>query len=205
MCAWEREGVRAQCHCHIMRNHLWAGVSQGTLLIGAQSVDDVSNYRWFTLRTWSSAISLCVWLSLPHSFLSFPLPASVSLSPPLSLHPSISLLLFDPPPIPFSISLELFSFNNDIDSHSCSIFMNYITTRSSSELGQSKKLEVKQTWLHKLPNLCQKRLVSSAGSNSRINEYFPSCLHVNNVYQHNINLACQLVMQLLCRLQLSFD
>lgn len=136
----------------------------------------------------------------------------LSLLPSPSPHPSlfipfasISLLLFDPPPIPFSISLELFSFNNDIDSHSCSIFMNYITTRSSSELGQSKKLEVKQTWLHKLPNLCQKSLVSSAGSNSRINEYFPSWLHVNNVYQHNINLACQLVMQLLCRLQLSFD
>lgn len=68
---------------------------------------------------------------------------------------SITLLLFDPPPIPFSISLELFPFNNDIDSHFCSISMNYITTCFSSELGKSKKLEIKQIWLQKLHNLCQ--------------------------------------------------
>lgn len=124
--------VRARCHCHIMRNHLWAAVSQGRLLIGAQSVDDVSNYRWFTLRTWSSAISLPVSLAL------------MRFCPSLSsLHP------FHPPTPPLFLSYPLPNLN----SHSCIIFMNCIAACFLSELGLNKCVEIKQSLLHPLHNL----------------------------------------------------
>ena len=90
-----------------MRNHLWAAVSQGRLLIGAQSVDDVSNYRWFTLRTWSSAISLSLSLCVCLSII-LPCPP---LSPLFSLtfHPSYLALPVSPPLMILSSPLSLFS------------------------------------------------------------------------------------------------
>ena len=89
-----------------MRNHLWAAVSQGRLLIGAQSVDDVSNYRWFTLRTWSSAVSLPPCLSLILSCPSPPSSSSLSSSLPPFLSLSVYLFLILVPFSPESFSFQ---------------------------------------------------------------------------------------------------
>lgn len=66
--------VCTQCHCHVKRNHLWSAVSRDRLLIGVQAEDDVSNYRWFTLRTYGqkyvSSFPLLLSFSLLPSFIS---------------------------------------------------------------------------------------------------------------------------------------
>ena len=58
-CVCVRTWKRAISVIATLRNRLWAGGSQGSLLIRAAA--DVSNYRWFTLNTWSSAVLLYVW------------------------------------------------------------------------------------------------------------------------------------------------
>lgn len=135
-------------------------------------------------------------LSFSYPFLSFPLSSSLSFFSSFSFwsYPILSLFLWSyshlkvtlaPIPAAFLWTVQI--------------------TRFSSELVQSKQLEIKQTLLCILRNFQHTFQCPALDQVPNIGMHFPTCSHVNNFYQHIINLSLQLVMQLSYSLQLSFD